>query len=172
MDFLLASASNTGGKAIVNTNDFEPGINQIFAENSSYYLIGYAAPSTNGPGSLHRRERARQPSRCGGSHSQRLRDAGSGARRAEQRRRPRRRRSHVAGPVASGDLPMRVALSPVAGPDGPVVTIVLGFTQPVGRRCGIAQTLELQTNAFTPDGRARGSQRHSAKVTIVAGRRG
>jgi VWFA-related protein len=37
----VAVADNTGGHAIVNTNDFAPGIRQIFLENSSYYLVAY-----------------------------------------------------------------------------------------------------------------------------------
>jgi VWFA-related protein len=40
-DRYLAVADNTGGHAVVNTNDFAPGIRQIFLENSSYYLIAY-----------------------------------------------------------------------------------------------------------------------------------
>jgi hypothetical protein len=40
-DRYLTVADNTGGHAVVNTNDFAPGIRQIFLENSSYYLIAY-----------------------------------------------------------------------------------------------------------------------------------
>jgi VWFA-related protein len=38
---LKTLAVNTGGTAIVDTNDFETGIDRIFEENSSYYLVGY-----------------------------------------------------------------------------------------------------------------------------------
>ena len=41
-DPYLTVADNTGGRAIVNTNDFAPGIKRIFLENSSYYLLAYA----------------------------------------------------------------------------------------------------------------------------------
>lgn len=165
MDFLMASASNTGGKAIVNTNDFEPGINQIFAENASYYLLGYAAPDRNGPGSLHRLEvRVNRP---GTSVRTRSGYAMPEAERAERDKpAPTIAMKSVAGPVARGDLPLRVALSPIAGPEGPVVTIVLGLTQP-SVTVRTAQLFELRTSAFTPDGQARGSQRHSATVTTV-----
>jgi hypothetical protein len=50
MDFLQAASANTGGRAIVNTNDFEPGLNRLFEENGSYYLVGYVQPATNKPG--------------------------------------------------------------------------------------------------------------------------
>jgi VWFA-related protein len=40
-DFLEVVAENSGGRAFVNTNDFDAGLRQIFRENSSYYLVGY-----------------------------------------------------------------------------------------------------------------------------------
>jgi len=53
-DFLLTAANNTGGRAVVNTNNLEPGIEQIFLENGSFYLLGYQPPPTDPPGTLHR----------------------------------------------------------------------------------------------------------------------
>jgi hypothetical protein len=47
-----------------------------------------------------------------------------------------------------------------------VVTIVLGFTQ-ASVTSRTTHMLELRTSAFTPDGQARGAQRHSATVTMV-----
>ena len=164
MDFLLAAAANTGGKAILNTNDLEPGINQIFAENSAYYLIGYAAPERNNPGSLHRLQvRVGRPGvevRTRSGYEMPKVD------RAERTTPASPAAKSVAGPIASGDLPLRVALSPLAGPDGPVVTIVLGFSQ-ASVTSRTTHMLELRTSAFTPDGQARGAQRHSATVTMV-----
>jgi hypothetical protein len=49
MDFLEAAAANTGGRPIVNTNDFEAGLDQIFEENASYYLLGYQQPANQLP---------------------------------------------------------------------------------------------------------------------------
>lgn len=45
-DGLRTLADNTGGFAIVNTNEFERGIEQVYAENGSYYLLAYATAST------------------------------------------------------------------------------------------------------------------------------
>lgn len=42
---LKTLAVNTGGTAVVDTNDFETGLDRIFEENGSYYLVGYQ--STN-----------------------------------------------------------------------------------------------------------------------------
>jgi VWFA-related protein len=41
-DFLNVISHNTGGFPIVATNDAGPGLQQMFRENGSYYLIGYA----------------------------------------------------------------------------------------------------------------------------------
>ena len=53
MDYLVEAAANTGGRAIVNTNDFGPGLVSIFAENHAYYLLAYAATDP-GSGKYHR----------------------------------------------------------------------------------------------------------------------
>jgi len=41
-DYLENVAVATGGRAVVNTNDFDPGLNAVFLENSTYYLLGFA----------------------------------------------------------------------------------------------------------------------------------
>ena len=38
---LRTIAENTGGSVVVGTNDFRPGVEQIFHENQSYYLLGF-----------------------------------------------------------------------------------------------------------------------------------
>lgn len=49
-DFLTVISQNTGGFPIVATNDAGPGLQQMFRENGSYYLLGYAPtnPRTDG----------------------------------------------------------------------------------------------------------------------------
>jgi len=42
LDYLENVAAATGGRPIVNQNDFNPGLNAVFVENSSYYLLGFA----------------------------------------------------------------------------------------------------------------------------------
>jgi VWFA-related protein len=44
-EMLKTLATNTGGTAVVDTNDFDAGLDRIFEENASYYLVGYQ--STN-----------------------------------------------------------------------------------------------------------------------------
>jgi len=55
-EFLQAMASNTGGRAFIDSNDVLPGIGQVFAETGSYYLIGYAPSPRGNDGSFRRIE--------------------------------------------------------------------------------------------------------------------
>ncbi|HEV3141030.1 MAG TPA: VWA domain-containing protein, partial [Vicinamibacterales bacterium] len=52
-DFLRTIAANTGGQAVVATNQMTAGLDRIIRESSSYYLIGYESPS-GGDGRFHR----------------------------------------------------------------------------------------------------------------------
>lgn len=45
-DFMRVLAEQTGGRAVINTNAVEPEIDQILAEDRTYYLVGYE--SANG----------------------------------------------------------------------------------------------------------------------------
>ena len=53
-DEYLTVADNTGGRAIVATNDFTPGIRRIFTENSSYYLLAYQPTHADEDGTFRR----------------------------------------------------------------------------------------------------------------------
>jgi VWFA-related protein len=54
--FLDSVAGNTGGFAILNTDDPAPGIKQAFQENASYYLLGYQPANTRVDGRFRRIE--------------------------------------------------------------------------------------------------------------------
>ena len=170
MDFLEAAAANTGGRPIVNTNDFEAGLDQIFAENASYYLLGYQQPAGHKPGSLHRIKV--QVNRPGVFVRTR-----SGYATPEE---PKKKKNAAVEPmspldkaivnaVPEGAFPMRVALAPfvMPGKKDPTITIALGLAQPpVTTRQIFA--VDLQTNAYTHDGRPKFvGQRHTATVTLV-----
>ena len=47
---LIALADETGGLAVVGTNDVEGGMDRIVRENSTYYLLGYATDPDRDPG--------------------------------------------------------------------------------------------------------------------------
>ena len=50
---LRIAAEDTGGYAVVGTNDFERGFAQIRDENSSYYVLGYYPPVQHADGRFH-----------------------------------------------------------------------------------------------------------------------
>ena len=170
LDFLIGAAANTGGRATVNTNDFESGLNDVFGENASYYLLGYAAPPRNVKGSFHRvavnvkranvTVRARNWYYTEGTHSA----AAHGS--AETLA------AVAASPIAGGPLRLEASIAPV-GTHSPedtkeyLITVVLGLRQPpaLERR---QETIDLQTAVFTPDGRpVKTPLRQTARFQVV-----
>ncbi len=171
LDFLKTAASNTGGLAITDTNDLTGGIERIFDENSSYYLLGFSVPSGHKPGSIHRLEvRVNRPdvtvrARSGYSVPEPAPDpsAGSGGKPA-----PSPAAVILAGPVPAGALPMRVAVAPI-GPVSPgqrevAVAIALGLENPVTENS--TQTLEVELRAFSTEGRVALAERRTAQATL------
>jgi VWFA-related protein len=53
LDSLRAMAEDTGGLALVNSNDFANGFDRIVRDNSSYYVLAYAPPSDKRDGKFH-----------------------------------------------------------------------------------------------------------------------
>jgi VWFA-related protein len=41
LDFMKITAENTGGRAVVGTDDLEPVVDEVLEEDASYYLVGY-----------------------------------------------------------------------------------------------------------------------------------
>lgn len=169
-DFLESAAANTGGRALINTNRFDEGLQSIVDENSSYYVIGYEQPAGQKPGSLH--ELKVRVNRDGVTVRTR-----SGYETPEP---PKSRKARAAavmspldkaitGAIPDGSFPMRVAMAPfvVPGKKDPAVTVALGLTQPaVSARTNYF--VDVQTNVYTPDGRpVLTGQRHTATVVLV-----
>jgi hypothetical protein len=173
LDFLHMAAASTGGRAVVNTNDFGPGIDQVFQENSSYYLLGYRPTNGRTDGTLRRLEVT--VTRPGVEVRTRSSRYAPGPAKEDQRSAEAAALAKaVSGLLPDPDLPMQVTLAPFAvrTQRNPAVAIALGVHQPVpGGASGSrsTETTELLTSAFTPEGDARGSQRHTATVTLRAG---
>ena len=177
-DYLAAAAANTGGRTVMNTNDFEPGITGIFEENASYYLIGFERGDVPSDGKLHKlqvkvnRDDVEVRTRSGyyapePEKPNKKLDAMTPEAAALAR--------SMAGilPLAGMPLKASVAAFAVPGQRLSTVTVVLGVKQPVpeaAKNGRITETTELLTSAFTPEGDPRGTaQRHTAKVQLRAG---
>jgi VWFA-related protein len=165
LNFLLATAGNTGGRAIVNTDDFGPGIEQMFQENGSFYLLGYQPPPTDPPGTLHRLTvRVNRP-----DVDVRTRSGYYTPKTETVDKRVTPMARAVASLLPRGDLPLDVVVAPVAGKASTdaTVTIVLGMQCPAQSQSA-SDTIEIQISAFTPDGLARGTSTQQAAVAIRA----
>jgi len=182
LDFLVQTAADTGGHAIVNTNDVRPGIATVLDENSAYYLLGYASVGRKDDGTLRRVEVT--VDRPGvtvqtRSYTQAPKAAlaaggvAGGADAADAGPSPALL-SATAGLVPATGLPMSVALAPfaLAGSRTAAVAVVVNLDASAlsgASGTGGRDTVDLQISAFTPEGAARGSTRSTAAVVVKPG---
>ena len=176
IDYLVQMAAATGGRPIVNTSDFGPGLDAAFAENASYYLLGYQSTDQARDGKFRKLEvRVNRP-----DLEVRTR-TGYDAPREESLTRPKPQVSPLgkamSGVVPRGDFPMQITAAPFAiaekGMPPTTVAIVVGFKQPI--RESLERTVEnvdLQISAYDADGRSYGTSRSRADVAIRAGATG
>ena len=179
-DFLAQAAASTGGRTVMNTNDFEPGITDVFAENSSYYLVGFEPSNMRTDGTLRRIQvKVNRPGlevRTRSSYYAPEPDKPTDKKNAKNTMTPEAAElaKAIGGILPSSAVPLKVAVAAFAVPGQRLATVsvVLGVRQPVPAAAAkdrITETTELQTSAFTPEGDARGTQRHTAKVVLRAG---
>jgi len=172
-DYLRTVADNSGGRAILDTNDLGAAVDGIFRENSSYYLLGYRSTRSEGDRKVRRVDvRVSRP-----SVTARTRNAyyDPRARPAAIAPDPSLRLSNaLAGILPSPDLSLRASVAPFAVPGQKTagLAVILGVQQPippgdVGAR--VLETVELLTGAFTPTGTERGSFRQTAQVRMRVG---
>jgi VWFA-related protein len=164
IDFLEESASNTGGRAIVNLNDVEPEVAEIFEETSSYYLLGYRSPASK-PGDLHRlsvkvdRPGVETHTRSGFYSPKSTDLESSTTAKAEVAR-------AVASPLPSSGVPMALALAPIAKGKTATVAVVVGFSEPLGDH-SIAETIDLEIVAATEDGQVRATTHRTVSANLA-----
>ena len=174
--YLKTVAENTGGRAVLNTNDFGPGVAAIFAENASYYLLGF---NPNGPrqdGRFRRLEvRVNRP-----GATVRTRNGYEAEKASASAKRKEALAKSPAGVALSGilptsDLPLHVTAAPFAVPGKKemAVAIVVGIQQPIRQSEARArERVDLLVSAFGVEGKAFGSKRMTAEVTLRPGASG
>ena len=169
-DFLHVLASNTGGLAIVNRNEFAAGLTQIFRENGSYYLIGYRSSGDPTPGRYRRIEvRVYRP-----GLTVRARNGYYGRRneRPDNSGVSPTLRKALASVVPARDVAMQVTAAPfqVPGKRDSTMALVLAVREPApppGEMATITK-VDVLVGAYAPDGRRVGSQRLNAAVKLRA----
>lgn len=176
IDYLRAIAAGTGGRAVVDTNDFEPGVAAIFRENSSYYLLGYRPSGPGQDGKFHRLEvRVNRP-----GVEVRTRNGYQAEKASEARKRIAAAAATPLGVAVAGILPksdlsmqMSAVPLPLPGRKDSAVAIVIGVRQPVRETSSrVVERVDLQVSAFDVNGKQLASRRAQADVTLRAGATG
>jgi len=167
--FLEDVAENTGGRATLQTNGYGHGLNRMFEETSSYYLLGYESTSDPDDGKFRRVEV--RTSRAGASVRART---GYFARRDRDERRKRDASPSttlaIADVIPRSDLPIQAVAAPfaVSGAKDAAIAIVVRLRHG-GPQTGLQQQVELLVAAFDHDGRQRRSQSQSVGVRLREG---
>ena len=182
-DFLESTATNTGGRAIMNINEFGPEIQEIFDENKSYYLIAIEPANPAADGKLHRLkvvvDRQDVDVRTRSLYYAPEAESKEDKKIAKSKMTPEAvaLAKSMAGILPTVGMPMRASAAAFAVPNQRLstVTIVLGVTQPIPASAAngrVTEKTELLTSAFTPEGDPRGAQKHTAQVVLRAGSNG
>lgn len=177
-DFLLSVSNETGGFPIVNTDDYQQAIAQVFLENSSYYLLGYE-PQAGSDGRFHRIEvKVNRPglivrARSGYYAPDPIKAVSSSP---SKRASPSPLHMAISGLLPIGDLPMQVTAVPFASPDKKMgtVAIALGLLQDVDtgaeRR---VEHVDFLVDAFSQsDGSSKSAHGLKADVTVKPNSKG
>jgi hypothetical protein len=175
-DYLRIIASNTGGRAIVETNDFKAGVEAIFVENASYYLLGIHPASARPDGKVRRLEvKVNRP-----GVTVRTRNGYREEKASDVAKRKEALANFPAGVALAGilpksDLPLQVSAVPFAvpGKKESAVAVTVGVRQPIRRNADrTIERVDLLVSAFDVYGKALGAKRLTANVTLRAGASG
>jgi hypothetical protein len=173
VDSLMIVSNNTGGHATVNTNDFQPGITQMFRENSSYYLLGYQSSHPENDGSMRRIEvKVGRPGLT--ARARGLVESASAKKAAKAAADPASSDVEALATILpKTDLPLRLVAAPFAVPGRATatVTIALGLKQPA-QADRMTDEVQLLVKAFTPEGTAVSSAEQTVPVAVPPARRG
>jgi VWFA-related protein len=174
--YLKTVAENTGGRAVINTNEFDSGVKAIFEENASYYLLGFHPSGPRQDGKFRRLEvKVHRP-----DVTVRTRNGYEAEKSADIAKRKAALAQSPAGVALSGilprsGLPMQVTAVPFAipGKKESAVAITVGIRQPIRHNAARAlERVDLLVSAFGVEGKAFGSKRLTADVAIRAGASG
>lgn len=176
VEYLRTLAENTGGRAVVDTDDVGPGIAAIFEENASYYLIGYRPAEVRQDGKFRRLDvRVSRPDVEVRTRTGYQAEKASDLRRRQAAIAASPLGAALAGVLPKSDLPLRISTVAVALPGRreSAVGVAVGVRQPIRETSGRAvERVDLQVSAFGVEGKPFGSRRLQADVAIRAGAAG
>ncbi|HEX5070694.1 MAG TPA: VWA domain-containing protein [Vicinamibacterales bacterium] len=170
IDSYLSVADYTGGHAVVNTNDFAPGIKRIFLENSSYYLLAYQPTKDLADGTFRRITVTVKNRPDVEIITKRNYWAPRAPKPGEPEKPPPSEQvKALAGLLPDARLPLRVSAAPFAvpGSDAAVIALSLGIRQPAfaGRT---PDQIELLLRSFTATGDPTAGDDQVVPITVPA----
>lgn len=156
-EFLQITAEYTGARAIVNTDAFEPDIDQIFEEAGSYYLVGYQTSNGRPDGKFRKVDvKVKRPGMTVRSRSGYYAPREGTLATAEQRATPATSELGLVGMDSPAALVLRAAAAPIArSATGKNIDVALVLTVRLPAvRGAIAETLTLVRTLYDAEGRA------------------
>lgn len=168
-EFLRDLAHATGGRAAIDSNDLGPAVEQIFQENTSYYLVGFQSTNPRQEGKFRRLEvKVNRPDvevRARSGYTER--HAERADREAEKEASAPLTKA-ISGLLPKGDVPLQAWAASYASPGQRTanVAITLAVRQTVSARpAATTEIVDVNIEAFTNEGRRRTGK--SAKVTVT-----
>jgi VWFA-related protein len=170
LDFLVGIAENTGGRAFPERNEFASALDQVFVENGSYYLLGYAPPNPRADGKFRRVEvKVNRPNTTVRSRNGYYTDKPGDVRAAAE---VPPLTAALAGLLPKADVGLDVTAAPfeIPGRNESGVVVVLTVHQDAPARTSrTSERVDLQISAFTQEGAPRGGSRYETTVTLRPG---
>jgi VWFA-related protein len=172
--FLKGLSENTGGFAVVDTNDPQPGIAQILRENASYYLLGYQSSNPRADGRYRKIDvRVARDGLTVRSRKGYIEPQASDLRATPPAKSPAESSYKLALAPETG-IGVAVSAAPfaVAGSPNAALVVVVGAVQPrelnsAGR---VVEKTRVLVEAYDPGGQRRASEAQTVSLTVTPGR--
>jgi VWFA-related protein len=168
-NFLRTLAANTGGLSITETNDFGSGVKAIFAENASYYLLGFQ-PRRSFDGKVRRLEvKVNRPGVEVRTRNSYKAEKEKDVQKRQQAAAESPLRVALSGILPKSDLPLHMMAAPIAVPGRKeaAVALVVGVRQPIRKSDNrVVEKVDLQVSAFGVEGKHITSKRLVADVAV------
>ncbi len=170
-EFLVGLAENTGGRAFPERNEFATALAQVFAENGSYYLLGYS-PSNSAQDGRQRRLEVKvnrpdvQVRTRSGYFAEKSRNEDAPAAT------PPPLTAALSGLLPKTEIGLTAMAAPFAipGKSEAGVVVVLTIDQETAARSErTKEVVDVQVSAFSQEGAARGATRYETAVTLRPG---
>jgi VWFA-related protein len=169
-DYLVGIAENTGGRAFPERNEFASALDQVFLENSSYYLLGFSPLNAKQDGKHRRIEvKVNRPGLTVRTRSGYYTDKPSEAKAAAE---VPPATAALAGLLPKAEIGLEATAAPFAifgKPEAGVVVVLTVKQTAEARPARVKERVNLQVAAFTQEGASRGNTLYDTDVTLRPG---